>query len=413
MEERRPRASARRARRARPTGEALHGAGHLTPPGAPLDDRSLLARLVAFDTTSRTSNLPLADFLCDYLDRPGVRIERNRSGDGGKTNLIVAAGPESDDREGLMLSGHMDVVPADEADWGSDPFVMAEPGDRYVGRGTADMKGFLALAANRMAACDPSSLRHPLVLLFTYDEEVGTLGARRFTETYADAGRLPRSVVIGEPTELRVVRAHKGMLRLRLAFQGRAAHSGYPHLGRSAIEPAARAIVALAALRRTMETERPPSWDAFPAVPFAALNVGTVAGGSAANVIPDRCEMQLAVRLLPGMAADAMTERVRTAVGGEVTEPFTLEPVSESPAMMLPADAPIHRALCAVVDQHESHSVMFATDAGWLQRAGFDCVVFGPGSIEVAHRPNEFLPVAEFRRGGELLDELIRERCGR
>jgi acetylornithine deacetylase len=203
------------------------------------------------------------------------------------------------------------------------------------------------------------------------------------------------------------------MLRLRLAFQGRAAHSGYPHLGRSAIEPAARAIVALAALRRTMETERPPSWDAFPAVPFAALNVGTVAGGSAANVIPDRCEIQLAVRLLPGMAADAMTERVRATVGGEVAEPFTLEPVSESPAMMLPADAPIHRALCAVVGQHESHSVMFATDAGWLQRAGFDCVVFGPGSIEVAHRPNEFLPAAEFRRAGELLDELIRERCGR
>ena len=208
----------------------------------------------------------------------------------------------------------MDVVPAEEPEWRSDPFAMTDAGDRYVGRGTADMKGFLALAANRLAALDPARLRRQLVLLFTYDEEVGTLGARRFTESYPDAALLPRDAVIGEPTELHVVRAHKGMVRLRLAFAGRAAHSGYPHLGRSAIEPAARAIVALAALRRRMEAERPPNAEAFPAVPFAALNVGTVSGGSAANVIPDRCEIQLSIRLLPGMTTDAMAERVRATV---------------------------------------------------------------------------------------------------
>lgn len=342
-----------------------------------------------------------------------MRIERNPSSDGGKTNLIIGTGPEADDRDGLVLSGHTDVVPADEPDWRSDPFTLTESGDRFVGRGAADMKGFLALAVNRLAAVDPSRSRRPLVLLLTYDEEVGTLGARRFTETYAGAQRLPRSVVIGEPTELRVVRAHKGMVRLRLAFRGQAAHSGYPHLGRSAIEPAARAIVALEGLRRTMETERPANADAFPKVPFAALNVGTVAGGSAANVIPDRCEMQLAIRLLPGMTVDAMAERVRETVQRVVGETFTLEPVSESPAMILGAEAPIHQALCAAVGQQESHSVMFASDAGWLQRAGFDCVLFGPGSIEVAHRANEFLPMDEFRRAGEVLDGLIRRSCGR
>jgi acetylornithine deacetylase len=339
-----------------------------------------------------------------------VRVVRHPSADGTKTNLIVTAGPEAEDREGLVLSGHMDVVPAEEPDWRSDPFAMSEDGGRYVGRGTADMKGFLALAANRLAALDPARLRRPLVLLFTYDEEVGTLGARRFAESYPDAARLPRSVVIGEPTELRVVRAHKGMVRFRLEFTGRAAHSGYPHLGRSAIEPAAKAIVALAALRRTMEQERPPNADAFPAVPFTALNVGTVTGGSAANVIPDRCEIQLGIRLLPGMSADAIADRVRATVS-EVGEPFTLEPVSESPAMILGPDAPIHRALCDAVGQHESHSVMFASDAGWLQRAGFECVLFGPGSIEVAHKPNESLPVDEFRRAGEVLEGLIRKSC--
>jgi acetylornithine deacetylase len=378
-----------------------------------LDDRALLSRLVGFDTTSRESNLPLADFLADYLDRPGVRVARNPSADGAKTNLVVAVGPETDDREGLVLSGHMDVVPAEESDWRSDPFTLTESGDRYVGRGTADMKGFLALAANRVAAADVSALQRPLALLFTYDEEVGTLGARRFTETFAPTARLPRHVVIGEPTALRVVRAHKGMVRLRLEFSGRAAHSGYPHLGRSAIEPAARAIVALSALRRELEAERPPHGDAFPDVPFVALNVGTVAGGSAANVIPDRCEIHLGIRVLPGITVDDVGARVRAAVAGAVDEPFALEPVSESPAMLLDPDAPIHRALCEAVGQREWHSVMFASDAGWLQRAGFESVLFGPGSIEVAHQPNESLPVEEFRRAGEVLDGLIHRSCVR
>jgi acetylornithine deacetylase len=325
----------------------------------------------------------------------------------------VAVGPETDDREGLVLSGHMDVVPAEESDWRSDPFSLTESGDRYVGRGTADMKGFLALAANRVAAADASTLRRPLALLFTYDEEVGTLGARRFTETFAPIARLPRHVVIGEPTALRVVRAHKGMIRLRLEFTGRAAHSGYPHLGRSAIEPAARAIVALSVLRRELEAERPPNGDVFPAVPFVALNVGTVVGGSAANVIPDRCEIHLGIRVLPGMTVDDVASRVRASVAGAVEEPFSLEPVSESPAMLLDPDAPIYRALCEAVGQHDSHSVMFASDAGWLQRAGFDSVLFGPGSIEVAHQSNEFLPVGEFRRAGEVLDGLIHRSCVR
>jgi acetylornithine deacetylase len=219
--------------------------------------------------------------------------------------------------------------------------------------------------------------------------------------------------VIGEPTALRVVRAHKGMVRLRLEFTGRAAHSGYPHLGRSAIEPAARAIVALSVLRRELEAERPPNGEVFPDVPFVALNVGTVAGGSAANVIPDRCEVHLGIRVLPGMTVDDIAARVRAAVAGAVEEPFALEPVSESPAMLLDPDAPIHRALCEAVGQRESHSVMFASDAGWLQRAGFESVLFGPGSIEVAHQPNEFLPVKEFRRAGEVLDGLIHRSCVR
>ncbi|MGH3994166.1 MAG: M20/M25/M40 family metallo-hydrolase, partial [Pseudonocardiaceae bacterium] len=248
--------------------------------------------------------------------------------------------------------------------------------------------------------------------LFTYDEEVGTLGARRFVETWPAPERLPRDVIIGEPTSLQVVRLHKGMLRLRLVFAGRAAHSGYPHLGRSAIEPAARAIVALADLRHSMEAERPAHGEHFPEVPFAALNVGTVAGGSAMNVIPDRCVVEVGIRLLPEMSAEAMTARVRATVGDALPgEAFALEPLGLSPAMMLGDDAEIHRRLCEAVGQQESRSVAFATDAGWLQTLGLRCVIFGPGSIEVAHRPNEFVPAAELRRAAEILEGLVHRRC--
>jgi acetylornithine deacetylase len=380
---------------------------------AALDDRSLLARLVAFDTTSRLSNLPLVDFLSDYLDRPGVRITRNPSADGTKTNLLVALGPETPERDGLILSGHMDVVPAEEPDWRSDPFTLTSVGDRLVGRGASDMKGFLALAANRMAAIDPNDLRAPLVLLFTYDEEVGTLGARRFTQSFPARDTLPRSVIIGEPTELRAVRAHKGMTRFRLGFAGQAAHSGYPHLGRSAIEPAARAIVALAELREALAAERPPQGELFPAVPYTALNVGTVTGGTAVNVIPDRCEIQLGVRVLPGGTAAELRDRIARAVRGAVGDGFALDCVNESPPMMLDERAPVYRMLCEVIGQDRTATVMFGTDAGWLQQAGFDCVLFGPGSIEVAHRANEWLAVAELQRAGAVLEEMIGRSCRR
>src|SRR5688572_13754062 len=162
----------------------------------PLTDADLLARLVAFDSTSRNSNLPIADFLCEVLDRPGVRIDRNLSPDGSKVNLIAWCGPAPrEDRAGLVLSGHMDVVPAGEAGWRSDPFTLADEGDRWVARGACDMKGFLAVAANLAAEMRPERWRAPLALVFTYDEEVGTLGAKRLTESFPEAGALPRSAI--------------------------------------------------------------------------------------------------------------------------------------------------------------------------------------------------------------------------
>src|ERR1700710_2247472 len=227
-----------------------------------LPDAGLLARLIAFDTTSRNSNLPLVDFLCDYLDRPGIRISRVPSADGTKTNLVAWAGPEpTGDRRGLVLSGHMDVVPAEEGGGTSDPFTLTDGGDRWVARGSCDMKGFLVLATNLAAeavTAGADTWRAPLALVFTYDEEVGTLGAKRLTESFPDAARLPRSAIIGEPTSLQVARTHKGHAKLRITLHGVSAHSGYPHLGANAIEPAGAVIVALTALRRQLEAEVAP-----------------------------------------------------------------------------------------------------------------------------------------------------------
>ena len=382
-----------------------------------LSDDALLSRLVAFDSTSRNSNLPIADFLCDYLDLPGIRIDRNPSPDGTKANVVAWIGPAPrGDRAGLVLSGHMDVVPADEAGWWNDPFTLADEGDRWVGRGACDMKGFLALATNLAAEADSGRLRAPLALVFTYDEEVGTLGAKRLLESYAPGPSLPRAAVIGEPTSLRVARAHKGHLKLRITLHGRSAHSGYPHLGVNAIEPAGRVISALAELRRELEREEAPHRKLFPEVPFVPLNVGTVHGGAAINVVPDRCVVEVGVRPHPGLpgteASAALAERIRRAAmdAAAPLEP-TVEILSDSPPLFLDESAPIHRHLRELVGQSETETVSFATDAGWLQRLGLDCAIFGPGTIAVAHKPNESLPKSELAAARALLTQSIRRFC--
>lgn len=422
---------------------------------AALSDADLLARLVSFDTTSRNPNLPLARFLADYLDRPGV-VVRELPGPGGpergKANLFVRVGPPLDpdagERPGLVLSGHMDVVPADDLDrWTSDPFELTDRGDRWVARGSADMKGFLALAANLLREQDPTRLRRPLVLLFTYDEEVGCLGAGHLRRTWGAAEGtgegLPRAAVIGEPTELRPVRIHKGHLKLRLEYPGVSAHSAYPHLGVNAIEGAAEGVRALVGLKEELMRERVAASEHFPQVPFAALNVGTVHGGVAVNVVPDRCALELGVRLLPGMDAEEVVERVLAATGAsrdrsDRREPRGTPPAAEgvrprgtrgapspsreearpvlsvlsvSPPLMTSDGTGVVEALLEATGEAEAGAVSYATDAGWLAEMGMDCAIWGPGSIEVAHKPDEFLPKGELARARELLGGIVERFC--
>lgn len=384
-----------------------------------LSDNELLARLVAFDTTSSMSNLPLVDFVSNYFDGTGARIHRLPSHDGRKANLAVVMGPADDAREGLTLCGHTDVVPAQERDWESAPFEAVQRDDTVVGRGTADMKGFLALAIQALAEADPPSLARPLAVLFTYDEEVGTLGARRLAETGGPPESLPRRMIVGEPTSLLPRRLHKGHLRLRVIVEGIAAHSGVPLAGRNAIEPAARVVTALADLRRALEAERPPHADSFPEVPFVTLNVGRIEGGVAVNVIPDRCAVEVGARLLPGMDTRAFVSRVTETVAAAAGDtPHAIEVGGESPPVATDEGCDLWQWLKAVAGRGSSNpaaqdpiSVPFATDAGWLQRLGFECVIWGPGSIEVAHRANEYVPLEDLRRARALLGRAVDRWC--
>jgi acetylornithine deacetylase len=394
----------------------------LEPRLPPLSDRELLARLVAFDTTSHLPTRPMVDFLCAYLERAGVRagrqgIDEERS----KENLIVRIGPPAKPtRRGLILSGHLDVVPTGGSGWDSDPFTLTERDGRLHGRGSADMKGFLALATNLAREVDPTKLTAPLVLLFTFDEEVGSLGARMLVDRSHELdpviGRLPRAAVIGEPTSLVAVRAHKGHLKLRLTFRGRSAHSGYPHLGVNAIEAAGRAVAALSELRAELAAETVASGAEFPEVPFVALNTGTIAGGTAINVVAERCVVEVGMRTLPGVDPVALAERVRARAAAALSEgpaaELDFEVISDSPPMDTPDDAPLHRHLLAALGQPAPRSVAYSTDAGHLQELGLDCVIFGPGSIEVAHQPNEFVPVAELAAARGHLAELVDAFCG-
>ncbi len=384
-----------------------------------LSDHELLRRLVSFDSTSRNSNLPIADFICDYLDHPAVDIKRHLSPDGDKVNLVVRLGPEADQqRSGLVLSGHMDVVPAEEPEWTANPFTLVDDGEAFVGRGACDMKGFVALAINALArraagGAAGGDQDAPLTLILTYDEELGCLGARHFVDTFDGLASLPRQAIIGEPTSLDVVRLHKGHCKMSLEIKGRSAHSGYPHLGYNAIEPMGRAITALSALRQRWQRDTCPNAEHFPQVPFVALNLARLEAGVAINIIPETCRLDLGLRVLPGMRTDDLIAQVETTVASVLDgEDYRLWELNRSPPMLLSEYHALYRDLCRMMDQSTTVSASYATDAGWLQDGGFECLLWGPGTIEVAHRPNESIPKAEFQRASPLLDHAVARACG-
>lgn len=367
-----------------------------------------LARLVAFPTISDRPVTGIAAHLADRFDRLGLRVRLVDTGRPGKVDVVATAGPAGTD--GLVLSGHLDVVPVDGQPWTSDPFTLTVAGDRLVGRGTADMKGFLAATITALEAIDLRALRRQLVLLWTCDEEIGCLGAAALADAWdRDADPLPRACVVGEPTGMAVMRMHPGHVTLTITVGGEAAHSSRPDLGRNAIVRAAEVVAELDVLARDLRDEADPSIP-LPA-PFVPLNVGTIHGGTAINIVPDHCAIEVGYRPLPGMDATAVFERLRarlTARFGDVDVHAHLGVVV--PALSSPGDTPLARWL-APHARPGPEAVPFATDAGHLARMGTTPLVFGPGSIDVAHKADEYLSARDLRRAVDVLDALIRARC--
>lgn len=377
--------------------------------------RDMLERLVSFESLSAQPNGPVIDAVEAMLDHPAIRVERFPAG-GADTddrwNLLASLGPPPDEsREGLLLSGHLDVVPArDQPGWTSDPFRMVEREGRFIGRGTADMKGFVALAIDVLRSAAEHPPARPLLLLLSTDEEVGSLGVRRFAETWPKGRPLPRRCLVGEPTSLRPIRMHAGHVKVRYTVTGRGGHSGSPHLGRNAIEAAIPLLSSLSALRRTLEGERPASAEHFPQVPFITLNIARVTGGTAFNMIPDRCVIDVGARPLPGVDADGL--RARLAACGRGIDGAAMEDLGENPWMLTREDDPFLHELSAVLGTGESGAAPYASDGGFLSRdLGMACVLFGPGSISVAHAPDESIDVAEWREGGRVLRRIVARIC--
>lgn len=379
---------------------------------ATINKIEMTKRLVGFDTTSRNSNLELIDFVRDYLDGYGVKSELVFDEDRAKANLFATIGPP--DQGGIMLSGHTDVVPVDDQDWHSDPFELVEKDDRLYGRGSSDMKGFVATVLSLVPELAGRKLHTPIHLSFSYDEEVGCLGVRRLISVLAGRPNRPRLCIIGEPTMMQVGTAHKGKHTLRCHVHGHEAHSSLVHQGVNAIEAAAEIIARLKEIARRKRDQGPFDPDFEP--PYSTIHTGLIQGGTALNIVPRECTFDFEIRPLPGEDIAPMIDELRDlAVNHLLPEmravrPDTdiiIEERSSAPALSTPADAEVTQLGAALTGANVTIKVPFGTEGGLFSAAGIPSIICGPGSIDQAHKPDEFVALDQIARCEAFLRRLI------
>ena len=371
----------------------------------------MLARLVGFDTTSRGSNLALIEFVADYLGGLGVESQLTRDDGGNKANLFATLGPRRDG--GVVLSGHTDVVPVDGQPWSTDPFTLVEKDGRLYGRGTCDMKGFLATSL----ALAPEILRRrpkvPVHLALSYDEEVGCLGVGRLIAKALDQGVKPSAVIVGEPTEMKVVDAHKGIFSFRTTVVGREAHSSLTDKGVNAILAAAGLLGFLGRLADELASRADPESGFDP--PYTTVHVGVIEGGTALNIVPRRCAFRWEYRLLPGADQDEVPHRFaaycderRARLKARAAEAdIVTEAEMNVPGLDPEPGSAAERLAFALAGSNRTHKAAFGTEAGLFQQAGIAAVVCGPGSIAQAHKPDEFVTRAQIDACEAFLRRLI------
>lgn len=379
-----------------------------------------LTRLVAFDTTSHLSNLDLIDCVAAELRRVGVEpLVLPFEQDNGvlKANLFATFPAQDGSTEGgVVLSGHTDVVPVEGQAWDSDPFTVTEREGRLYGRGTADMKGFLAVIMSRLEALSSAQLTEPVHLAFSYDEEVGLLGAQRMIKEFAGHGIKPASCIVGEPSGMRVVRGHKSINLFTVTFRGVAAHSSLTPQGVNAIHYAGRFIEFYRQLTEQWRSEGP--FDTAYPVAFTTGGVNLISGGIAGNTVPDACQIEFEFRALGTVDTAPVVQRIREFLF-ETLEPamqaenpaagIELVIKAQGPGLEIGADAPVV-ALARDCGGHPTdEKVTYGTEAGLFHEAGIDTVVCGPGEITVAHAANEYVEIAQLEACETFLDTLIGE----
>jgi acetylornithine deacetylase len=376
----------------------------------------LIRQLVSFDTTSRGSNLGLIEWVRDLLKAQGVESRLTYDASGTKANLFATLG--GGPRAGVVLSGHTDVVPVDGQDWTSDPFTATLRDGRIHGRGTADMKSFIATALAMTPRFLAAPLQAPVHFALSYDEEIGCLGVRGLLADLARENIRPGGCIIGEPTGMQPVVAHKGKRAYKCCVRGREAHSALTPQGVNAIEYAAKLVVHvrhLADRMRELET-RDHRYD----VPFTTLQTGIIRGGTAANIVPRDCELHFEFRYLPGVDPDAL-EREITEYARSVLEPemkrvdpaagFSFETKAEIPALDT-GDADAITALAQTLSRNPGAAkVAYATEGGLFQRAGIPSIICGPGHIEHAHKPDEYITLEQVAMCEAFMDRLLEEMC--
>jgi len=373
----------------------------------------MLARLVAFDTTSHLSNLELIEFVAGYLAGHGVVATLVHSDDRTKANLIATVGPAKPG--GVVLSGHTDVVPVKGQAWDTDPFTVVRRDARLYGRGTADMKGFIACALAGVPGFLARPLTVPIHLAFSYDEEVGCLGARPLLERLVAEKPPPLLAIIGEPSGMKVANAHRGVTKFATTVTGRPGHSSDPAKGVNAVEYAALCIAFLGRLAADMRALPAPegAGDFDPA--YSTINVGTIEGGQAVNIIAGACRFTWDCRAMPGTdggeakrrldayAAEELLPRMRAA-GADVG--IVTEETGSVPALVPEPGSPAEALLLALTGQNACTTTPFGSEAGLFQESGIPAVICGPGSVAQAHQPNEFVSVAQLDECAELLGKV-------
>lgn len=379
----------------------------------PMDTLSLLDKLIAFDTTVGTPNLALIDFIETYLSERGFRVTRVTAPEGDRAGLFAVIGPE--DAPGVMLSAHTDVVPVTGQPWTRPPFELTREGDRLYGRGTTDMKGYLAsmlAVADRAAQAD---LAEPLKLAISYDEEIGCVGIRQMLDRLAPAIGLPRACFVGEPSEMQVTIGHKGKAAFRAICHGESGHSALAPQFANALYLAADFMAELRALQADLAAEgaRDPAYG----VPYSTVHVGTLSGGTALNIVPDRAELAFEFRHLAADDPDALRARIHDAAArvsarfepGDVR--VEVEEVNAYPGLDVAEAAEITRYAKAMAQGNGTAKVAFGTEAGYFESLGIPTVVCGPGSMDgQGHKPDEYIELAQLKACdammGRILDSL-------